>query len=187
MSSRLHKTSMKLHASLHNNSRPPTPVYLTIRLWAQPSHAPCRLRRHTALIAVHSARARSRVLSDPHGLALPVRALAAHRWPRLDARLDEDPSVPLVLPPRLSKLPGLTGALSTPGSARTRTRASASPSTTTATSASSTTIPASRSFQLLIDLITVLLGYFLDIYVTIRPQTAPGSASPADCRDVGPA
>ena len=27
---------MKLHASLHNTSRPPTPVYLNIRLWAQP-------------------------------------------------------------------------------------------------------------------------------------------------------
>ena len=97
---------MKLHASLHNTSRPPTPVYLNIRLWAQPSHAPCRLRRHTALIAVRSARARSRVLSDPHGLALPVRALAAHRWPRLDARLDEDSSVPLVLPLQPSKAVG---------------------------------------------------------------------------------
>jgi hypothetical protein len=51
---------------------------------------------------VRSARARSRVLSDPHGLALPVRALAAHRWPRLD----EDPSVPLVLPLQLSKAVG---------------------------------------------------------------------------------
>jgi hypothetical protein len=51
---------------------------------------------------VRSARARSRVLSDPHGLALPVRALAAHRWPRLD----EDPSVPLVLPLQPSKAVG---------------------------------------------------------------------------------
>jgi len=97
---------MKLHASLHNTQDQPHPVYLNIRLWAQPSHAPCRLRRHTALIAVHSARARSRVLSDPHGLALPVRALAAHRWPRLDARLDVDPSVPLVLPLQPSKAVG---------------------------------------------------------------------------------
>ena len=86
----------------------PHPVYLNIRLWAQPSHAPCRLRRHTALIAVHSARARSRVISDPHGLALPVRALAAHRWPRLDARLDVDPSVPLVLPLQPSAAVGKT-------------------------------------------------------------------------------
>ena len=87
---------MKLHASLHNTQDQPHPVYLNIRLWAQPSHAPCRLRRHTALIAVHSARARSRVLSDPHGPALPVRALAAYRWPRLDVV----PSVPRAcLPP----------------------------------------------------------------------------------------
>ena len=43
---------------------------------------------------MHSARARLRVLSDPHGPALPVRALAAYRWPRLDVVL----SVPLVLP-----------------------------------------------------------------------------------------
>ena len=62
MSSRLHKTSMKLHASLHNTQDQPHPVYLNIRLWAQPSHAPCRLRRHTALIAVHSARALVRAL-----------------------------------------------------------------------------------------------------------------------------
>jgi len=97
---------MKLHASLHNTTRPSTPVYLNIRLWAQPSHAPCCLRRHTALIVVRPARARSRALSDPHGLALPVRALAAHRWPRLDARLDEDPSLPLVLPLQPSKAVG---------------------------------------------------------------------------------
>ena len=88
---------MKLHASLHNTQDQPHPVYLNIRLWAQPSHAPCRLRRHTALIAVRS---------DPHGLALPVRALAAHRWPRLDARLDVDPFVPLVLPLQPSKAVG---------------------------------------------------------------------------------
>ena len=103
---------MKLHASLHNTQDQPHPVYLNIRLWAQPSHAPCRLRRHTALIAVRSARARSRVLSDPHGPALPVRALAAHRWPRLDARLDVDPSVPLVLPLQPSTAVGKTRRLS---------------------------------------------------------------------------
>ena len=93
---------MKLHASLLITQDQPHPVYLNIRLWAQPSHAPCRLRRHTALIAVRSARARSRVLSDPHGLALPVRALAAHRRPRFDVV----PSVPLVLPLQPSKAVG---------------------------------------------------------------------------------
>ena len=61
---------------------------------------------------MRSARARSRVLSDPHGLALPVRALAAHRWPRLDARLDVDPSVPLVLPLQPSTAVGKTRRLS---------------------------------------------------------------------------
>ena len=99
---------MKLRASLHNTQDQPHPVYLNIRLSAQPSHAPCRLRRHTALIAVHSARARLRVLSDPHGPALPVRALAAHRWPRLDVV----PSVPLVLPLQPSTAVGKTRRLS---------------------------------------------------------------------------
>ena len=99
---------MKLSASLLNTQDQPHPVYLNIRLWAQPSHAPCRLRRHTALIAVHSARARSRVLSDSHGLALPVRALAAYRWPRFDV----GPSVPLVLPLQPSTAVGKTRRLS---------------------------------------------------------------------------
>lgn len=67
MPSCLHKTaSMKLRASLHNTQDQPHPVYLNIRLWAQPStdavspakaHGPhCRALRTRALIA----RARSR-------------------------------------------------------------------------------------------------------------------------------
>ena len=160
------------------------PVYLNIRLWAQPSTEPCRLQRHTAPYCRRSARTRACARSPPARPRTSCARACGARRPRL---VDVVPSVPLVLPPRLSKLPGLTGALSTPGSARTRTRASASPSTTTATSASSTTIPASRSFQLLIDLITVLLGHFLDVPVKIRSQPALGSTSPAVCRDVGPA
>ena len=49
-------------------------------------------------------RARLRALSVPHGPALPVRALAAHRRPRLDVV----PSVPLVLPLQPSTAVGTT-------------------------------------------------------------------------------
>ena len=95
------------------------PVYLTIRLWAQPSTEPCACKGSRLPLPALGAHARSRARAVPRGLALPVRAPVAHRRPRPDVV----PSVPLVLPPQLSKLPGLADSSPcTTGSARTRTR-----------------------------------------------------------------
>ena len=176
---------MRPSASLLNTQDQPHPVYLNIRLWAQPSHT-CRVACEGTRLSLPCTRharacARSPIRTAPHFLCAHLRRTDGPvlTWIR---------PYPLCCPCSPRRLWGrLAGSPCTATSARTRTRASASPSTTTATSTSSTTTPASRSFQLLIDLFTVLLGHFLDVSVKIRSQPALGSTSPAVCRDVGPA
>ena len=94
---------MRLRASLHSNQDQPPPVYLNIRLWAQPSTEPCACKGPRLPLPALGAHALSRALAVPRGLALPVRAPVARRRPRL---VDVVPSVPLVLPPQLSKAVG---------------------------------------------------------------------------------
>jgi hypothetical protein len=78
MPSCLHKTSMKLQASLLITQDQPHPVYLNIRSWAQPSTEPCACKGTRLPIAgVRRARALARA-RRPRGLALPVRALVVH-------------------------------------------------------------------------------------------------------------